>query len=247
MTNLHIQSAIELLELHVDIMKELRARDILRSNNLPTGDFGEYLFCEAFDWIRAPKSNKGFDAKDKKGKRYEIKSRRITRDNKSRQLSAIPNFDRFDILAAVLFDDYYQVKRAALIPSAVAHELSRYIKEDNHRVMLRDSVWNIRGVIDVTNELQTELRSMKNLVAKSTTQESTRKKKRSAGTTEIGFENRNGQIVIRATDMSGNDNEQKLYELECKPCGAHYYSNGSDIFQRKCPECQGGKPSSFPS
>lgn len=64
----------------------------------------------------------------------------------------------------------------------------------------------------------------------------------SKGTTEIGFENRNGQVVIRRTALSGNDHNQHVYELKCQDCGERYGANGSDIYERKCPKCQKGAP-----
>ena len=62
------------------------------------------------------------------------------------------------------------------------------------------------------------------------------------GTTRPGYVNRNRQTNVRATDLPGNDHLQKIYVLECGDCGLRYGANGSDIFQRKCPECQGGAP-----
>ena len=62
------------------------------------------------------------------------------------------------------------------------------------------------------------------------------------GTTQPGYRNRNGQVVVRRTDRPGNDHNQVVYELECGGCGHHYGANGSDIWQRKCPECGGGQP-----
>jgi hypothetical protein len=59
--------------------------------------------------------------------------------------------------------------------------------------------------------------------------------------TEPGFINRNGQLVIRETDLAGTDHNQKVYQLGCSKCGFTYGANGSDIFQRLCPACQGGK------
>ena len=47
---------------------------------------------------------------------------------------------------------------------------------------------------------------------------------------------------IRATGLPGNDHLQYIYVLRCERCGNEYGSNGSDIFQRKCPSCQGGMP-----
>lgn len=63
-----------------------------------------------------------------------------------------------------------------------------------------------------------------------------------ARTTEPGYENRNGQVVVRKTDLPGNDRCQYVYVLECGRCGHRYGANGSDIWQRMCPECGGGRP-----
>lgn len=59
-------------------------------------------------------------------------------------------------------------------------------------------------------------------------------------TTCIGYVNRNGQVVIRNTSLPGTDHLQKVYQLGCSLCGNIYGANGTDIFQRKCPNCQSG-------
>ncbi|CAB4711976.1 MAG: hypothetical protein F2663_10180 [Actinobacteria bacterium] len=61
-------------------------------------------------------------------------------------------------------------------------------------------------------------------------------------TTREGYRNRNGQVNVRRTNIPGNDHLQVVYVLKCGRCGAEYGANGSDIFQRKCPRCQGGMP-----
>ena len=61
-------------------------------------------------------------------------------------------------------------------------------------------------------------------------------------TTAPGYENRNRQVVVRPTNLSGTDHLQKVYVLRCGACGREYGANGSDIYQRKCPYCQDGKP-----
>jgi hypothetical protein len=62
------------------------------------------------------------------------------------------------------------------------------------------------------------------------------------GTTELGYENRNGQVVLRNTDLPGNDHNQYIHVLRCNHCGQEYGANGSDIWLRKCPYCQSGAP-----
>lgn len=68
----------ELLETHTAVLNELRDREILRTANNPTGDYAEWLFCEAFGWDQAANSVKGFDATDAEGIRYQIKGRGCT-------------------------------------------------------------------------------------------------------------------------------------------------------------------------
>ncbi len=59
---------------------------------------------------------------------------------------------------------------------------------------------------------------------------------------EIGAINKNGQVLVRATELPGTDHFQRIYVLKCRACGHSYGANGSDVWQRKCPECQGGRP-----
>ena len=89
-----------------------------------SGDFAEYLFCAAYGWAQASNSEKGFDAIGNDGN--QVKGRRITIRNSSRQLSAIRDLDGFDTFAAVLFDDLYRVVRAAMIDGRRAPPGSRH-------------------------------------------------------------------------------------------------------------------------
>ncbi|RWQ56991.1 MAG: hypothetical protein EOS83_14280 [Mesorhizobium sp.] len=149
-------SVVELLVFHAQIGEELRDRGVVRSANNPTGDLAEYLFCRAFGWRQAPNSERGYDAIGTDGTRYQIKGRRIHRRNKSRQLSAIRDIEggHFDVLAGVLFDDDFNVVKAALVPAAFVVDRSAYIARTNsNRFMLRDDVWNATGVRDVTAEI----------------------------------------------------------------------------------------------
>ncbi len=66
--------------------------------------------------------------------------------------------------------------------------------------------------------------------------------RKSQGTTTVGYKNKHQQVVLRRTDIPGNDHLQWVYELECEDCGNRYGANGSDIWLRKCPRCQGGRP-----
>jgi hypothetical protein len=64
----------------------------------------------------------------------------------------------------------------------------------------------------------------------------------SSRTTAPGYRNRNGQTVLRSTGLAGTDYGQSVYVLQCGGCKHEYGANGSDIFQRRCQACQGGRP-----
>ena len=60
--------------------------------------------------------------------------------------------------------------------------------------------------------------------------------------TEKGFVNHNNQRNNGKTDKPGTGNFQWFYDMECLNCGHRYLANGHDVWLRKCPKCQGGKP-----
>jgi len=148
----------DLLMLHGDIMEELRRRGIVRSANNPTGDLAEYIFCKAYGWNREGNSKAGFDATCKRTKKkYQIKARRVTSRNKSRQLSAIRELDacHFDFLAGVIFNERYEVVRAIVVPHGAIRGRCTYVEHTNsHKLLLHDDVWKLPGAKDVTRKLQ---------------------------------------------------------------------------------------------
>jgi hypothetical protein len=146
----------DLLRAYCDVMDELRARQILRSSNNPVADYSEFLFCKAFGWVRQGNSASGFDATCAEGFRYQIKGRRLTLANPSRQLSFIRRLpDRqFDFLAGILFHNGFEIKRAALVPHLNVHSRARFSKHANGWLFdLKDEVWGEVGVVDVTEKV----------------------------------------------------------------------------------------------
>lgn len=63
-----------------------------------------------------------------------------------------------------------------------------------------------------------------------------------APSTITGFINRNDQRNNGKSNEIGTDHGQWFYKMECLKCHYTYHANGTDIFQRKCPRCQGGRP-----
>jgi len=146
-----------LLNLYALILQELTTRGVIRSTNNPVADYAEYLVVSALGLSRASKSTKGYDAEDAEGKRYEIKSRRVTSHNISRQLSAIRDCEaaHFDFLAGVLFNEDFSFDRACLVPFSIVIADAKYRKHVNaHLFQLKDSVWDQRGVIDISDKVR---------------------------------------------------------------------------------------------
>jgi hypothetical protein len=154
---LETRKTADLLMLHSAILDELRRRDVVRSSNSPAGDYGELLFSRAFGWSLENNSSSGHDATDAFGTRFQIKCRRVTVKNPSRQLSFIRNLPAkpFDFLAGVVLDANYRVLKAAIIPFEIVLEKSSYTRHVNGwRLILRDAIWALPNVRDVTLELQ---------------------------------------------------------------------------------------------
>lgn len=131
-------STKKLLHLYADTMKELRKRRILRSSNNPTADYAEYIIANKLNLELAPNSNKEFDAIDRKtGIKYQIKARRLTEFNKSKQLGVLRNLDsaNFNFLIAVIFDEKFNILEAYKIPKNVIKKYARFSKHQNGHIL----------------------------------------------------------------------------------------------------------------
>ena len=128
----------ELLCLQASITDELKKRKVVRTKNNPLGDYTEWLVAKALGLELQGNSKAGYDGIRKDGVRVQIKGRRITPDNKSRQLSAIRklNDKDFDELAVVIFNENYDVIEALLIPHEVVSEYATYRKHVNAHILI---------------------------------------------------------------------------------------------------------------
>lgn len=129
---------LALLEFYGEIINELRDRKIIRSSNNPVADYAEYIVAKKLKLSLTSNSNKDFDAVDKKtGVKYQIKSRRITKFSKSRQLGVIRNLDRseFNFLIAVIFDEKFRVLEIYKIPKKIIKKYARFSKHQNGYIL----------------------------------------------------------------------------------------------------------------
>lgn len=144
----------DLLDLQVGIFEELRSREITRTDNIPTADLAEFIFCRTYGWEIEASSKKGYDALIDGNKTVQIKARRCNKRNGSRQLSQIRDLDGFDFLAGVLFNHDYSIMRAAIMPNQVVEDQAKRNDYTNsYKFLLRDSVWDDPRVEDVTDQL----------------------------------------------------------------------------------------------
>lgn len=150
---------LDLLRLQARAVGELRRRGVVRTNNNPTGDYAEHLFISAFGWDLQTNSKSGYDAEDGDGHRYQIKSRRITATNRSRQLNVIRGHElnKFHILAVVLFDASFAVMRAGLLPHEFVPLFGRLSAHQNGLVVhAEDRFFAHEACVDVTEELRAQ-------------------------------------------------------------------------------------------
>ncbi|HZO52698.1 MAG TPA: hypothetical protein VFB63_08275 [Bryobacteraceae bacterium] len=147
----------EILALYALLMETMRERGLVRSANGPAADIAEGLVAKAFLLTLNTASTAGYDGVDPSGSKIEVKCRRLTRRNPSRQLGAIRNLEdaHFDSLAGVLFNEDFSVFRAALIPFHIVKEQATFVAHTNAwKFVLRDTVWSLPGVQDITERLR---------------------------------------------------------------------------------------------
>ncbi|WP_185244663.1 hypothetical protein [Citrifermentans bremense] len=147
----------QLFTMYCEILHLLKERGLIRSTNNPVADYAERLVSTALSLSLAPKSTTGYDAVDTEGRKYEIKGRRVTHLNKSRQLSAIRGLSHchFDFLAGVLFREDFTVLKACLIPHSSVHQFGKFREHVNATIVhLRDSVWDDPEVVDITEAVK---------------------------------------------------------------------------------------------
>ena len=146
-------SEVQLLKLHASIIDELKARKVVRTKNNPVGDYTEWLVANALNLELSNNSASGYDGIDKKGIKYQIKGRRITPENTSRQLSAIRNLKEkdFDFLIVVIFNKDYQILDAVKVPHELVEKYASYRRHVNaHILHLRGAILDDVRVRDIS-------------------------------------------------------------------------------------------------
>ncbi|HEY0071017.1 MAG TPA: hypothetical protein VGE04_13705 [Chloroflexia bacterium] len=144
----------ELLRRYGQIIDELKRRGVTRTANNPSGDYAEWLVARNLNLELLGNSNAGYDAIGPDHVKYQIKSRRVTPENKSRELGAIRGLDKqdFDYLVAVMFNADFTLDKVVKIPHAVIGEYARFTEHTNaHKLLLRGALLADERVQDITS------------------------------------------------------------------------------------------------
>jgi len=118
----------KLLNKYTHIIEQLKDAGVVRTGKV-VADYGEYVVSKKLGLKLADSPvNKGYDAVDTKGKKYEVKTRKATAWNKpaifpvkQSQISTV------DFLIYIEFDNKWDVKRLLKIPAKklVANKYNR--------------------------------------------------------------------------------------------------------------------------
>jgi hypothetical protein len=149
--------AAHLFALYRRILKELRGRGVIRTENAPTGDYAEHLTAVALGGELAPNSEKSWDVRLPDGTRLQVKARVVSTPRRAGQLQLSPfrSFD-FDEAVIVLLDERdYMVERAVRVPRDLVQAASRYNRHVNGNIAFaRPELLSAAGTADVTGALR---------------------------------------------------------------------------------------------
>ena len=144
----------EVISLYPKILKELKDRDIIRTNNL-VGDLAEYWTREKYNETPnlpklqdAPKSTKNIDAISVKGERYAIKSTSGSSTGVFASLPTDNDDQKFEFLVVVIFDKDYILKEI--------FELNWEQFKTYRRIKPPENKWNL----PITNQVKSAAKTI---------------------------------------------------------------------------------------
>jgi len=104
------------------VMRELRSREVIRTDNSPVGDIAELIAHFHYGGERLGFSQKGYDLVTPEGARLQVKGLRVTpTGNPSRNLSPISGSD-YEAVVVVIFDEDFRVTEGLYVPREVIEE-----------------------------------------------------------------------------------------------------------------------------
>lgn len=116
------------------IMRALRERDVIRTNNNPVGDIAEVLVHAHYGGERGGFAQAGWDVRTVEGDRIQVKAARNTATNKRTNLSPIRDSE-YDYVVVVIFDEDFKVTEGLRFPRELVEERFSPTAHVNGRVV----------------------------------------------------------------------------------------------------------------
>lgn len=132
------------------VMRELRRRDVIRTNNNPVGDIAEAIVHAHYGGVRAGFSQAGWDVMTAAGERIQVKAMRTTPTSKRRNLSPIRDRD-YDSVVIVVFDEDFQVTEGLKLTRDVVEELFAHRPYVNGRIITVTSRLRGHALVDAVD------------------------------------------------------------------------------------------------
>jgi hypothetical protein len=146
-----------LFSLYRAILRELKSRGVIRTENAPVGDYAEYLVATALGGQLAPNSEKSWDVLGNDGEKLQVKARVVSNPAEPGQLQLSP-FRAFGFDSAVivlLSATDYAVSRASKVPRYVVETCAVYRQHVNGKVLFaRPEIMGHPDATDLTATLQ---------------------------------------------------------------------------------------------
>jgi hypothetical protein len=118
------------------IMRELRARRIIRTDNNPVGDIAEEIVARYLGGKRGGFAQAGWDVLAPDGQRVQVKAMRLTATAQRNGLSPIRDRDYdYDYVVVVIMKEDFVVSEGLKIPRDVVEELFPHRAHVNGRVI----------------------------------------------------------------------------------------------------------------
>lgn len=154
MNQLKNKSVSELITIYSAILKELKSREVIRTNNL-VGDLGEYLAIDFYNnqsslpnLQAAPAGTKNIDAISREGKRYSIKSTTTSLTGVVYDLNEPDSTEsenqKFEFMIVVQFSKTFELLRIIELDWELFLKYKRW-----HKTMRG---WNINITKDLLNQ-----------------------------------------------------------------------------------------------
>ncbi len=116
------------------VMRELRVRDVVRTNNNPVGDIAEAVVHAHYGGERGSFAQAGWDVKTPDGERIQVKAMRTTETTKRRNASPIRDAD-YDSVVIVIFDEDFKLTEGLKLAREVVEDLFQHRDYVNGRII----------------------------------------------------------------------------------------------------------------